>query len=276
MEERVDAATLGRMNGTGMPSPTSPNEESSNPRRARRPLGQLSVVAFICGLAGICPGVGLIGVVLGFIANFQIVRSGGRIRGRGFALWGLGLGAGWTFLWMSGFSAFSSIYFDVVSARMETDVRNLLLAAAAEDVAAMEGLVDQSCTFDETDWEQLMLEVRSASIEPWSVGISEPLEVSGVVNQVMVVEITIHAEDRSVWSGSAGFLLVPPTILASLDVEGLAPDPRLRTLRLIGPDGRSLRLTGRPASEESDDTMESVPTGENIQLDPDSEPAAEG
>lgn len=256
-----------------MPSPTSQNEESSSPRRSRRPLGQLSVVAFICGLAGICPGVGLIGVVLGFIANFQIVRSGGRIRGRGFALWGLGLGAGWTFLWMSGFSAFSSIYFSVVSARMESDVRDLLLAAAAEDIAVMEGLVDQSCTFDEAEFEQLILEVRSASIEPWSVGISEPLEVSGVVNQVMVVEVTIHAEDRSVWSGSAGFLLVPPTILASLDVEGLAPDPRLRTLRLIGPDGRSLRLTGRPPSEESDATAESPPTQEANERESNSEPA---
>ena len=239
------------MTGSGTPSPSSPPDGDADLKISRRPVGQLAVVAFICGLAGICPGVGLLGMILGFIANFQIVRSGGRLRGRGFALWGLGLGAASTFLWMSGFSAFSTVYFGVVSARMEADVRDLLLAAAVEDVSGVEGLIDRSCTFEESEIDRFMAEVRSAGLTPWSVGISDPLEVSGVVEQVMTVDVTIHAEDRSVWSGTAGFLLVPPALLMSLDIEGLAPDPRLRNLRLIGPGGRSLRLSGQSVDPET-------------------------
>ena len=44
---------------------------------------------------------GLIAMVLGFVANLRIVRSGGRLRGRGYALWGLGLGTATTFIWLS-------------------------------------------------------------------------------------------------------------------------------------------------------------------------------
>jgi hypothetical protein len=134
---------------------------------------------------------------------------------------------------------------------MEADVRDILLAAAAEDVSGVEGLIDGSCTFKESEIDRFMLEVRSAGLTPWSVGISDPLEVSGVVEQVMTVDVTIHAEDRSVWSGTAGFLLVPPAMLMSLDIEGLAPDPRLRNLRLIGPGGRSLRLSGQAVDPET-------------------------
>ena len=183
-------------------------------------------------------------------------------------LWGLGLGAASTFLWMSGFSTFSTVYFGVVSARMEADVRDLLLAAAVEDVSGVEGLIDRSCTFEESEIDRFMAEVRSAGLTPWSVGISDPLEVSGVVEQVMTVDVTIHAEDRSVWSGTAGFLLVPPAMLTSLDIEGLAPDPRLRNLRLIGPGGRSLRLSGQAVDLETQPLESPAPTTPTIQIQP--------
>ena len=79
----------------------------------------MAVVAFACGLAGLCPGVGFAAMIMGFVANLRIVRSRGRLRGRGYALWGLGLGTATTFIWLSAWDMLGTRVLELLEERME-------------------------------------------------------------------------------------------------------------------------------------------------------------
>lgn len=224
---------------------------------ARRPLSQLAVVAFICGLAGVCPGVGLLGMILGFVANLQIVRSGGRLRGRGYALWALGIGAGWTFIWMSLLSNFSEWYTGQITGRMESQIEQVVTAATEGDRAGIESLLDPDGGHGAEMIDRFIEGARNAQIEVWTVSVGVPAGVDGVLDPVQSADVTMHAEDRSVWSGTASFLVGPRDPENPSGIEEVL-QVHLRSLRLIGPGGRALRLDALSAPSSSGPTDSAV------------------
>lgn len=245
-----------------MSVPEAPqNPRVGTPPVARRPLSQLAVVAFICGLAGVCPGVGLLGMILGFIANLQIIRSGRRLRGRGYALWALGLGAGWTFIWMSLLSNFSEWYTGQITGRMESQVQQVVTAASTGDRESLLSMLDPTASYAAGAIEDFMSDARDAGIEVWAVSVGIPVGIDGVLDPVQGADVTMHAEDRTVWSGSASFLVGPRDPDNPSGIEEVL-QVHVRSLRLIGPKGRALRLDARKSDDSGDSSDAEVKSTE--------------
>ena len=239
----------------------SPSPRPETPRLVGRPRSQLAIVAFVCGLAGVCPGVGLVGMVLGFIANLQIVRSGGRLRGRGYALWALGLGAGWTFIWMSLLSNFTEWYTGQITDRMESRIQQVITAGVAGDRAEVESLVDPGGDRASDAIERFVEDARESRIEVWTVSVGIPAGVDGVLDPVQQADVTMHAADRSVWSGTARFLVGPRDPENPSGIEEVL-QVHLRRLHLIGPGGMALRLDPRAAPNSSTERESEVESKE--------------
>ena len=206
----------------------------------------MAVVAFACGLAGLCPGVGFAAMIMGFVANLRIVRSRGRLRGRGYALWGLGLGTATTFIWLSAWDMLGTRVLELLEERMEEQVRLVFEAGAEADAPRIRSLMDLSPDSHVAGLSRFVEETKGGGLEPWSISVERPRQVESDGGQPeMLVDLRIDDADGSIWTGTARFDL-PAPVVDEFSLESIVYRPRLAGLYLIGPGGRSIRLPGDP------------------------------
>lgn len=225
---------------------------ATKPRTSR-----LSIAAFVLGLAGVCPPLGFIAMTLGFVAYFRITRNRGRLGGRGYALWALGLGAATTIIWLSVWDRMGTRFLELLEGRMEAEIQEVFVAASEDDPDAIRVILGIEPGGHEVGIQQFIDEVRDGGLEAWSIGIKNLKSVESPFSQpVMDVDVRIDATDQTTWNGVARFVLEPPVGIAFDDLESLVSHPRLEVLKLIGPEGRALRLPEVPGTVES--TLEEV------------------
>ena len=189
---------------------------------------------------------GLIAMVLGFVANLRIARSGGRLRGRGYALWGLGLGTATTFIWLSLWDIAGTRVLETLESRMETQIRVVLDAGRDGDAGAIRAAMAFEPGLHELGIQRFITEVAGDGLDAWSISITNLRQAEGGSIPVeMDVDVRLDTTDEAIWTGTASFFLEPPT-QPRLEIDSLISNPRLQTVRLIGPDGRSVRLPEPP------------------------------
>ncbi|MCP4834001.1 MAG: hypothetical protein GY895_04485 [Phycisphaera sp.] len=245
--------------GSHDPSPASGPTRTGGALRPRN--SRLAITAFAIGVAGICPMLGLVAMVLGFVANLRIVRSGGRLRGRGYALWGLGLGTATTFIWLSLWDIAGTRVLETLESRMETQIRVVLDAGRDGDANAIRSAMAFEPGLHELGIQRFIAEVGGDGLDAWSISITNLRQAeSGSIPVEMDVDVRLDTTDQAIWTGTANFFLEPP-LQPRLEIDSLISNPRLQTIRLIGPDGRSIRLpespdpiaTPAPSDEEGSD-----------------------
>lgn len=194
---------------------------------------------------------GLVAMVLGFIANLRIVRSGGRLRGRGYALWGLGLGTATTFIWLSLWDIAGTRVLETLETRMESQIRIVLDAGRGGDADAIRAAMALEPGGHDAGIRRFIEEVDGDGLDAWSISIKNLRQADGAAMPVVMdVDVRLDATDQSIWTGTANFLLEPP-LQPRLEFDALISTPRLQGIRLIGPEGRSIRLPDAPESLES-------------------------
>jgi len=228
------------------PSPSSPPPPARSPiggagtaAAARPRLNPLAVSAFVVSLTGFCPLMGLPAIVLGFVAHLQISRRPDRTRGRGFALWAIAIGSASSIAWLSLWNHVGTRMLDVLSGRMEVALTTALDAAVDGDPDGVEMVLDGPAV-DRDDIDALLGDVRSAGLVPDRISIVRFDETETGMTPRIVAAIRVRDVDGVRWTGEAAFRLRPPPY-RGLSLEDLAAEPRLCSLWLFGPDGRSIR-----------------------------------
>ena len=248
------------------PTPTPAPRPGAGPQRPR--TSRLAILTFILGLAGVCPPLGFVAMTVGFVAYFRITRNAGRLGGRGYALWGLGLGAASTIIWLQVWDRSGQWVMNLLAARMETEIREVFMAASDDDADAIRVTLDIEPGAHEAGIEMFITAVREGGLEPWSISVKGLQEIDSPFSAlVMAADIRVDATDRTIWTGAARFVLEPPTNVSIDDLESFSYQPLLQSFKLIGPEGRVLRLPEPPSRSEpspseadSDASQESVAT----------------
>lgn len=233
---------------------------------ASPPISRLAVAAFVLGLAGLCPLAGLPAIVVGFVAHARIVRGATPRRGRGFALWGIALGSATSLAWLGLWGHVGTRMLDVLSTRMEASVVTVVEAAAAGDSRAVAAALDGPA-IDEAAIEAFVHQVGIDGLEADRVAIGRFEQVDGGLVPLVEADVRWWTADGGLWNGEATFRL-RPSAFRGWSIEGFAAEPRLVSLHLRGPDGRSIRypvpmpgpaIDPEPTSVPGD--SESVPPG---------------
>jgi hypothetical protein len=214
----------------------------------------LAVVAFVIALTGVCPLMGLPAIVLGFIAHRRISRRPDLLRGRVLALWAIALGSAWSILWLSVWNHVGGRVLDVLSTRMEVVVATAIEAAIDGDDESLRSILDGPAV-DSSEIEALFVDAREAGLAPGRVSVVRFEETETGMTPRIVAAIRILDDNGTVLTGEAGFRLRPPPF-RGFAVEDLAAEPRLLSLRLLGPDGHVIRYR----SGERIRGVESAPT----------------
>ncbi len=199
----------------------------------------LAVSAFIVALTGFCPLMGLPAIILGFVAHRQISRRPDRTRGRGLALWAIAIGSASSIGWLSLWNHVGTRMLDVLSTRMEVVLTTAIEAAVDGDAQAVAGVLDGPAV-DRKEIEAFLIDVRSTGLEPDRISIVRFEETETGVTPRLVAAIRVSANDGVLWTGEAAFRLRPPPY-RGMSIEDLAAEPRLCSISLLGPDGRSIR-----------------------------------
>ena len=78
---------------------------------------------------------------------------------------------------------------------------------------------------------------------------------------VMEADVRVYATDQTIWTGVARFVLEPSGTFSLDSPDSLLARPVMQRFKLIGPDGRILRLPEMPAIpadppvEDADDLL---------------------
>ena len=237
----------------GTPDPSSPPRASRPGTALQRPrTSRFAIAAFVLGLAGVCPPLGFIAMTLGFVAYFRITRSDGRLSGRGYALWALGLGAASTIIWFEVWDRSGKWVLGLWETRMEAEIREVFVAAWEDDADAIRVTLGIEPGDHQAGIDLFISDVREGDLEPWSISIKglQPID-SPFSRPLMSADIRVDATDQTIWTGVARFVLEPPTKVTFDDLDSFVAQPFLQSFKLIGPEGRVLRLPEPPSTPES-------------------------
>lgn len=215
----------------------------------RPPLSRLAIVAFVLGLAGLCPLAGLPAIVIGFIAHARISRGKTPRRGRGFALWGIALGSATSMAWLGLWGHVGTRILDVLSVRMERSVEAIVGAAIVGDARAIEAALDGPA-IDASAIESLLAQVDVATIDVDRVDVGGFEQIEGGLVPLVEADVRWWTADGTLWSGEATFRL-RPSAFRGWSIEGLVAEPRLVSLTLLGPEGRAIRYPAREIEPET-------------------------
>ncbi len=204
----------------------------------RPPLNKLAVSAFVVALTGFCPLMGLPAIVLGFVAHLQIIRRPDRSRGRGFALWAIALGAASSVVWLSVWDHIGSRMLEVLTERMELVVTTAIEGAVDADADAVGSVIDGPA-MDRGELVALLADAREAGLRPERISVVRFEQTEAGITPTILATIRVACTDGTLWTGEAAFRLRPPPY-RGLSIEDLAAEPRLLSLRLLGPEGRSI------------------------------------
>lgn len=233
------------------PDPSSAPRASGQVVVLRPRTSRLAITAFVLGLAGVCPPLGFFAMTMGLWAYLRIVQSRGLLGGRGFALWALGLGAATTIIWIEVWDRSGQWMLGVWEARMETEIREVFSAALAGDAGAIRGTLGLKPDEHQDGIELFISEVQAGGLEPWAISITRFQQTeSSFSRPVVAADIRIDV-DQSIWTGVGRFVLEPPTRLNFDELDSFVAHPMLQGFKLIGPEGRALRLPEPPATLES-------------------------
>ena len=236
----------------GTPDRSSP-PPARGPATTRLPrTSRLALAAFILGLAGVCPPLGFAAMMLGFIAYFRITRSAGGLKGRGYALWALGLGAATTIIWIEVWDRSGTWAMELWESRLETEIREGFAAALANEPDAIRATMEIEPGEHQAGIERFIEAVRDGGLEPWAISIQgfESID-SSFARPLMQANIRIDATDQTIWTGVARFILEPPVQASFDDLDSFLAHPALRSFKFIGPEGRALRLPKPSGMTES-------------------------
>jgi hypothetical protein len=182
---------------------------------------------------------GLPAIVLGFIAHRQISRRPDRSRGRGLALWAIAIGSASSIAWLSLWNHVGTRMLDVLSGRMEVVLTTAMEGAVDGDADAVRSVLDGPA-IDGEEIEAFLVDVRTAGLAAERISIVRFEETETGVSPRLVAAIRVIDTDGVLWTGEAAFRLRPPPY-RGMSIEDLAAEPRLCSIRLLGPDGRSIR-----------------------------------
>lgn len=186
------------------------------------------------------------------------------MQGRAYALWGLGVGAATSFIWLSLWDMAGTRFLETLGARMEDEIRVVLDAGREGDDGGVRSAMGIEPGGRPLVIERFIGEMREGGVDAWSISVSNLRQGQSVQGMsVMEVDVRLDATDQTIWTGTAGFVLQPPGSIR-LDLDSMISQPRLQSFKLIGPDGRSLRMPsssteagsspdGGPASPEDDE-----------------------
>lgn len=233
---------------------------------ARPPLSTLAVVAFILGLAGLCPLAGLPAILLGFVAHARITRGHRRLRGRGLALWAVALGSATSLAWLGVWNHVGSRMLEVLSSRMETAITTTMSAAAAGDVDAVLGVLDGPAV-DRDGLDSLISQAAEAGVEAESISVTRFEQAEAGLTPLIIADVRVLMNDGEIWNGEVSFRLRPPAY-RGMSIEDLAAEPRMVSMFVRGPNGRALRYP--PPNVESSSTSE----GEKSESEPSDAPSS--
>lgn len=202
-------------------------------------MSALAVVAFILGLAGLCPLAGLPAIVVGFVAHARITRGKRRLRGRGLALWGVALGSATSLAWLGIWNHVGSSMLEVLSGRMETAIATTMDAAVDDDAEAIVGVLDGPAVDREAVLE-FIEQVTGAGVVPESISVTRFEQSEGGLVPLVVADVRIRMDDGEIWNGEVSFRLRPPPY-RGMSLEELAAEPRIVAIFLRGPEGQAWR-----------------------------------
>ena len=246
----------------GNPDPSSSGGDSGAGVAHRPRASRLAIAAFVMGLGGVCPPLGFIAMIMGFVAYFRITRSGGRMGGRGYALWALVIGAATTIIWIEVWDRSGSWVLEQWETGMETEIREIFAAASEDDADAIRVSMGIEPGGHQEGIEGFISEVRGGGLEPWSISIKAVKPVDSSLSQpVMEADVRVYATDQTIWTGVARFVLEPSGTFSLDSPDSLLARPVMQRFKLIGPDGRILRLPEMPAIpadppvEDTDDLL---------------------
>lgn len=202
-------------------------------------MSALAVVAFILGLAGLCPLAGLPAIVLGFVAHARITRGKRRLRGRGLALWGVALGSATSLAWLGIWNHVGSSMLEVLSGRMETAITTTMDAAVDGDAEAVVGVLDGPAV-DRNGVAEFIGQVMEAGVVPESISVTRFEQSEGGLVPLVIADVRIRMDDGEIWNGEVSFRLRPPPY-RGMSLEELAAEPRIVAIFLRGPEGEAWR-----------------------------------
>lgn len=229
-------------------------------------MSALAVVAFILGLAGLCPLAGLPAIVVGFVAHARITRGKRRLRGRGLALWGVALGSATSLAWLGIWNHVGSSMLEVLSGRMETAIATTMDAAVDDDAETLVGLLDGPAVDREAVLD-FIEQVTGAGVVPESISVTRFEQAEGGLVPLVVADVRIRMDDGEIWNGEVSFRLRPPPY-RGMSLEELAAEPRIVAIFLRGPEGQAWRYpdpvpspasTSAPPESEDDSSEPSAP-----------------
>ena len=202
-------------------------------------MSALAVVAFILGLAGLCPLAGLPAIVVGFVAHARITRGKRRLRGRGLALWGVALGSATSLAWLGIWNHVGSSMLEVLSGRMETANATTMDDAVDDDAEAIAGVLDGPAV-DRDAVLEFIEQVRGAGVVPESISVTRFEQAEGGLVPLVVADVRMRMDDGEIWNGEVSFRLRPPPY-RGMSLEELAAEPRIVAIFLRGPEGQAWR-----------------------------------
>ena len=209
----------------------------------------MAIVAFVLAILGVCPLVGFCAMILGCIANWRLVGRSEPRRGRGLALWAIGIGSGTTLIWMLLWSSAQVQITGLLERRIETRIDAVIAGAMSGDVAAVQAEFDPTSQPTEAAVEAFATDLLAAGLEIRGISVSNFAYLSGALIPRSRADVQIELADGRPWTGSVTMIQRPvagdPSEIDDvLSLERLVSQPMIVDLGLIGPSGRRLELQG--------------------------------
>lgn len=209
----------------------------------------MAIVAFVLAILGICPLVGFFAMILGCIANWRLVGRAEPRRGRGLALWAIGIGSGTTLIWMLLWSSAQTQITSLLETRIEARIDVVLVESQAGNVAAVQAQFDPTSQPTPAAISRFADAVRAADLQIRGISVSNFAYLSGTLIPRSRADVRIELANGRPWTGTVTMVQRPVTADPEklddlMSLERLVSQPMILELGLIGPSGQRLELVG--------------------------------
>ncbi len=209
----------------------------------------MAITAFVLAILGVCPPIGFFAMILGCIANWRLVGRRELRRGRGLALWAIGIGSGTTLAWMMLWSAAQERITGLLETRIETSITVILADSAAGDVAAVQAQFDHTSQPTAQAISAFAQAMVDADLSIRGVSVSNFGYLAGDVMPKSRADVQFEMTDGRPWTGSVTMVQRPVATDSAalgdlLSLDNLVSQPMILEFGLIGPSGQRLELAG--------------------------------
>ena len=230
-----------------------PNRHPHLRRPSGPPWDPLAIVAFVLAILGVCPPIGFFAMILGCIANWRLVGRTKPRRGRGLALWAIGIGSGTTIAWMLLWSAAQERVTDILEARIESRIELVLLESDTGNTAAIRAQFDPTSRPTDESIAKFADELKALDLNVRGISVSNFAYLTGGLVSRSRADLRVELADGRPWTGSVTMVQRPvasqsPSLGDLLSLETIVSQPMLLEIGLIGPSGRRLDLVGTASS----------------------------